>query len=786
MKKLLLSLSSLLLGVSGVLAQNETLYTLVFNKDNNQKAVSGYTTTWDCISNGSTWQIVNMNNNSNGEGKENKNGGNNVWEFVRAGRSNNASVAKIQTKFVSENVISSIKISGKLNKAANAPENPSTSSNYLNSAQVKLYDNSDYTSDAFSVIDLNVEDFYGSKDKEIEVEISMPNPSANLAYEIVFDIASSKDNGWLQISKVEYLGESSSDVPSVATPTIKMEEGENGYQVVMTDPSETPTEGYTIYYTSSTDQSTLIDPDNTSDIYEAPIPVSAKTYFKAIAYVGENASSVTSTFIANPPFVSENFAGLSDLTGDTEVEISGNVTGVYQNGQNLYVQDNVGNGMLLYGSTSETIENGDVIAGFSGTYTVYKNLPEVKNYTLGEITKGGEPVQPVEITVADVSKDENLNKYVVLKGVEIVGASGNYTVNSGDESVALYNKFNIEIEDGEGRDIVGVVSKFNENYQLYPITIEGGVVMETVATPTFNPASGELEANAEITISCETEGATIYYTTDKTDPTPESTEYTGPLTFTEDVTIKAIAIKEGMLDSEVAEATYTLYNSEAPESTIVTFDFTDPANFGIAEEDFVVDPSATNNKQYSLCEKGGNRTFTVGVIDMEVSCNTNVTTLPRYYWTGTTSSYDIRLYANSALTLKSNKEGVTIKSIEFTVSGNNNKNWTGNIDYDPDTFNSSTHIWNGSSETTESSPVRVEQSTPSEFIMTLNAEKGNNGKAFFTKVVANILVPTGVSSISEDTDAPEVYYNLQGVRVANPDHGLFIVVKGNQTRKILK
>lgn len=43
---------------------------------------------------------------------------------------------------------------------------------------------------------------------------------------------------------------------------------------------------------------------------------------------------------------------------------------------------------------------------------------------------------------------------------------------------------------------------------------------------------------------------------------------------------------------------------------------------------------------------------------------------------------------------------------------------------------------------------------------------------------------SGISGIEEgDTDAAPVYYNLQGVRVANPSGGIFIVVKGNKTTK---
>ncbi len=79
-----------------------------------------------------------------------------------------------------------------------------------------------------------------------------------------------------------------------------------------------------------------------------------------------------------------------------------------------------------------------------------------------------------------------------------------------------------------------------------------------VATPVFEPASGEYFNNPlEISIVTPTDDATIHYTTDGSTPDENSIEYSGPFNITEAVTIKAIAVKEGMENSEVATATYT-------------------------------------------------------------------------------------------------------------------------------------------------------------------------------------------------------------------------------------
>ena len=83
-------------------------------------------------------------------------------------------------------------------------------------------------------------------------------------------------------------------------------------------------------------------------------------------------------------------------------------------------------------------------------------------------------------------------------------------------------------------------------------------VKETVATPAFSVASGAVNSGTSVTISCATDGAEIYYTTNGSEPTASSTEYTGAISITEAVTLKAIAVKDGMNGSAVSSASYTL------------------------------------------------------------------------------------------------------------------------------------------------------------------------------------------------------------------------------------
>lgn len=71
----------------------------------------------------------------------------------------------------------------------------------------------------------------------------------------------------------------------------------------------------------------------------------------------------------------------------------------------------------------------------------------------------------------------------------------------------------------------------------------GSQTPPAVTTPTFSVTSGSYIAPLTVEITCATTGATIYYTTDGTEPTKASTPYNSPLTLNATTTLKAIAVK---------------------------------------------------------------------------------------------------------------------------------------------------------------------------------------------------------------------------------------------------
>ena len=122
----------------------------------------------------------------------------------------------------------------------------------------------------------------------------------------------------------------------------------------------------------------------------------------------------------------------------------------------------------------------------------------------------------------------------------IVTETPSYTISSNNTGTTYY------FENSTGK---------NAWIKSLSIEYEGGG--STVAIPTFDPAGGVYTSAQNVTISCTTQGATIYYTTDGSIPDDNSTEYTAAIPVSTTTTIKAIAYV-GNDASTVASSTYTL------------------------------------------------------------------------------------------------------------------------------------------------------------------------------------------------------------------------------------
>ena len=157
------------------------------------------------------------------------------------------------------------------------------------------------------------------------------------------------------------------------------------------------------------------------------------------------------------------------------------------------------------------------------------------------------------------------NNFVVSSTNTITSIS--LTYGSGDGSNELttdVGDFDTQDWTGSSPEVTFTVDGTNGHRRIkaVSVTYDSGASQQYVATPTFSPEAGTYYEALSVSISCATEGAIIYYTDDGTDPTENSMVYTEPIMVSETTTIKAIAMKEEYLNSNIASATYII--SDAP------------------------------------------------------------------------------------------------------------------------------------------------------------------------------------------------------------------------------
>ena len=130
-------------------------------------------------------------------------------------------------------------------------------------------------------------------------------------------------------------------------------------------------------------------------------------------------------------------------------------------------------------------------------------------------------------------------------------------VGAPNRSIAFRKYSNDELYEKFAPYSNSVTNKEGDDYFFYiDIFVKSSEVTPVVSLPTFDPVSGSYTTTQNVSINCETEGVTIYYTLDGKNPTEESDVYVNPIEVSKTTTIKAFAKKDGMISSGIATATY--------------------------------------------------------------------------------------------------------------------------------------------------------------------------------------------------------------------------------------
>ena len=246
----------------------------------------------------------------------------------------------------------------------------------------------------------------------------------------------------------------------------------------------------------------------------------------------------------------------------------------------------------------------------------WKGIGEPESWALITPTAEGQPEKNPGKVILYVECDKSENRYRAAAGYTFKAAKPVFNPGSGGTTMILtsvtpgakiYYTTDGTTPTQASTEYSGPIS-FSEQVSLAAVAMAPGyadsdVASNKAATPVFTPAGGDLASGATVTITSATPGAKIYYTIDDTTPTHASTEYSGPISISANLsghlTVKAMAMAPWYADSDVSVANYSVSNK--PKTAAPSFS---PSPGVVAPGTLVTISSATPGSEIHFTTDG--------------------------------------------------------------------------------------------------------------------------------------------------------------------------------------
>ncbi len=298
-------------------------------------------------------------------------------------------------------------------------------------------------------------------------------------------------------------------------------------------------------------------PTPASNPYTSPVTINGSTTLKAMATAaGLNNSNVATAVYTFPTSVANLAALRAQPTGATVYYLPGEVLLTFQqsNRHQKYVQDSSAAIVIddPAGIITSTYNLGDGITGLMGTLGAYSNLLQFTPVQdPGTASSTGNALVPEQRTFASLTSADQA-KLIRVLNVSIDASLGTFpataaNINATDPTATLtirtfpnadYSNTSIPTA---AVHLVCLVGQYQDTMQISPRFLVDFESTTGVAAPVFSPPGGNFLQPVDVTITCATPGAEIFYTLDGSEPNWSSTPYTGPVHIAATTTLRAVA-----------------------------------------------------------------------------------------------------------------------------------------------------------------------------------------------------------------------------------------------------
>lgn len=340
------------------------------------------------------------------------------------------------------------------------------------------------------------------------------------------------------IIKASGLNGYGTSTPTAEAPTISTSNYYGGKKVTIT----TGTSGAKIYYTK--DGST---PTASSTEYTGAFKVSsASNTIKAIAI----ASGYKDSSVTTKTFSISKTAAPTVTTADTAGGVSITLGCSTANAKIYYTTD---------GSTPTTSSSLYSSPFTLNTASTVINVLAVANgYSKSAVTSKTVSIAKVDTPV--ISTENIANGVKVTISCSTSGATVYYTTD-GSTPTTSSSKYSAAFNLSSASTVVKAIAV--KNGSLNSDVASKAISVSKVSKPVITLS--DFVGGKYMALSCDTEGATVYYTTDGSTPTTESKVYTSKVKLTAaSYTIKAYAVANGFTDSDILTQSFEIPRVNTP------------------------------------------------------------------------------------------------------------------------------------------------------------------------------------------------------------------------------
>ncbi|MFA5498552.1 MAG: S8 family serine peptidase [Candidatus Cloacimonadia bacterium] len=171
----------------------------------------------------------------------------------------------------------------------------------------------------------------------------------------------------------------------------------------------------------------------------------------------------------------------------------------------------------------------------------------------------------------EINEDANPIEFA-LQGFNLYGAIGDGEVEFEriNSNLIEENSYSVAVSTADNyRFYVTAVYKIRgQIVETDPSETVDCLIHPAIDMPVFSPEAGEYNEPIMVSIETEDEEVEVFYTTDNTTPSLDSTLYEEPFEIGESTVIKAISYKLGYLPSEITSAEYTIHQTNVENNVL--------------------------------------------------------------------------------------------------------------------------------------------------------------------------------------------------------------------------